>query len=211
MTKLPKTLLQIAGAPTAASPLHASVLVIIDAQLEYTMGQLPLHGIDAAIAEAAKLLRLARREGVPVIHIVQHSAPGRPVFDLSTRFVDIVPELAPIAGEEVIAKALPNAFAGTSLKTKLRAIAEATGRRELILAGFMTHMCVSATSRAALDLGFRNTVVASATATRDLPDPLGGIVPADLVHRAALAELADRFATVVADVDTFCSAAAEAA
>ena len=211
MTKLPRTLLQIAGAPTTASPLHASVLVIIDAQLEYTVGQLPLHGIDAAIAEAAKLLRLARREGVPVIHIVQHSAPGRPVFDLSTRLVEIVPELTPVAGEEIITKALPNAFAGTSLETKLRAIAEATGRRELILAGFMTHMCVSATSRAALDLGFRNTVVASATATRDLPDPLGGIVPADIVQRTALAELADRFAIVVPDVDTLICPAADAA
>jgi hypothetical protein len=54
-------------------------------------------------------------------------------------------------------------------------------------------------------------VVASATATRDLPEPLGGIVPADLVHRTALAELADRFATVVPDVDTLICPAADAA
>jgi nicotinamidase-related amidase len=211
MTTDPRTLLQIAGAPAAPSPLHASALVIIDAQLEYTIGRLPLHGVDRAVAEIARLLDLARREGVPVVHIVQHSAPGRPLFDKSTRFVEIVPELTPIEGETVIAKALPNAFAGTDLEQTLRAIGESDGRRELILAGFMTHMCVSATSRAALDLGFRNTVVAAATATRDLPDPLGGTVPAETLHRTALAELADRFAVVVPDVRSLAEAAARAA
>ncbi|MDQ4135067.1 MAG: isochorismatase family protein, partial [Pseudomonadota bacterium] len=68
----PTTLLQIAGAAAAPSPLHASVLVMIDAQREYTEGRLPLHRVEAAIAEAAKLLRIARAEGMPVIHIVQH-------------------------------------------------------------------------------------------------------------------------------------------
>ncbi len=95
----PTTLLQIAGAAAAPSPLHASVLVMIDAQREYTEGRLPLDRVEAAIAEAAKLLRIARAEGMPVIHIVQHSAPGRPLFDTTTHFVDIVPELTPVAGE----------------------------------------------------------------------------------------------------------------
>jgi hypothetical protein len=40
-------------------------------------------------------------------------------------------------------------------------------------------------------------VVADAAATRDLPDPLcGEPIAADDVHRAALAAIADRFATV---------------
>lgn len=60
-------------------------------------------------------------------------------------------------------------------------------------------MCVSATVRAALDLGYRTTLVAAATATRDLPDPAGGVVTADALQRAELAALADRFAVVVKD------------
>jgi nicotinamidase-related amidase len=64
----------------------------------------------------------------------------------------------------------------------------------------MTHMCVEATARAALDHGFKTTVVAAATATRDLPDPLtGNTVPAAEVQRNALAALADRFATISAN------------
>ncbi len=62
----------------------------------------------------------------------------------------------------------------------------------------MTHMCISATARSALDHGYRAVVVGDATATRALPDALGGAdIPAAEIHRAALAELADRFATVV--------------
>ena len=72
-------------------------------------------------------------------------------------------------GETVLVKSLPNAFAGTPLADLVRA----TGRREIVIAGFATHMCVSATARSALDHGFRTTVVAAATATRDLPHVCG--------------------------------------
>jgi nicotinamidase-related amidase len=65
----------------------------------------------------------------------------------------------------------------------------------------MTHMCVEATARAALDLGFKATVIAAATATRDLPDPVGGEgIAAAEVQRNALAALNDRFAVVTKDV-----------
>jgi hypothetical protein len=45
------------------------------------------------------------------------------------------------------------------------------------------------------------TVIAAATATRDLPDMLTGtVIPAAEVQRNALAALADRFATIVPSV-----------
>ncbi len=59
-------------------------------------------------------------------------------------------------------------------------------------------MCVSSTVRAALDLGYRCSVVAGACATRDPPDGTGGVI-ADQLQRAELAALADRFATVPSD------------
>jgi len=195
MPSAPQSLLQIAGAPLNPSPLDKSALVIIDAQLEYVSGKLPLAGIDAAILEAAKLLALARKSGVPVFHIVQHAPAGRPLFAEDSPTAAIVPLLTPAAGEIVLRKALPNAFAGTDLHE----LVKSSGRSEIIFAGFMTHMCVSASARAALDLKYRSTIVANATATRDLPDPLGGTIPASVVHRTALSELADRFAIVVKD------------
>ncbi|MCG5238183.1 cysteine hydrolase family protein [Azospirillum doebereinerae] len=191
----PKTLLALAGAPSTPSPLDASALILIDAQREYTEGALPLSGIDAAVAEAGRLLALARKAGVPVFHIVHHGKSGGALFDPDGPLSGIVAPLTPFDGEEVVVKRLPNAFAGTDLDARIRA----TGRTELIVAGFQTHMCVSSTVRAALDLGWRTTVVDAASATRDLPDPQGGTIPADAVHRANLASLADRFAVVVRD------------
>lgn len=203
MAPAPKSLLQIAGAPLHPSALEKSALVIIDAQLEYLKGGLPLDGVDAAIMEAAKLLTLARNSGVPVFHIVQHAPAGRPLFAEDSPTAAIVSQLTPAAGEVVVRKNLPNSFAGTDLD----ALVKSTGRTELILAGFMTHMCVSATARAALDLKYRTTIVANAAATRDLPDPLGGTIPASVVHRVALSELADRFAIVVKDTAALTAAA----
>jgi nicotinamidase-related amidase len=195
----PLTLLQIAGASPRPATLMESVLIIIDAQNEYVFGKLPLVGVHDAIRETSQLLTAARAAGTPVIHIVHHSAPGRPVFDPQTEFAEIVSELMPLPNEEVISKGLPNSFANTTLAARLKEVAAASGRKSIILAGFMTHMCISATARAALDLGIPVTVVAAACATRDIPSPLGGVVSARVVHETALAELADRFAQVVTD------------
>jgi nicotinamidase-related amidase len=203
---LPLTLLQLAGAAPKTPSWARSVLVLVDAQNEYVDGKLPLAGIDAAVAEARRLLDAARETGTPVIHIVQHSPAGRPLFEAGSHAAEIIPALAPLSGETVIPKTLPNAFAGTTLAETLKDIAAREGRPEIILAGFMTHMCISATARASLDLGIATTVVAAATATRDIPDPLGGIIPAETVHRTALAALADRFAAVVRDISAVAKA-----
>jgi nicotinamidase-related amidase len=94
-------------------------------------------------------------------------------------------------------KALPSSFTGTTLETELGK----TGRRKLIIVGFMTHMCVNSTTRDAAESGYHCTVVASACASRDLPDGHGGIIPAATVHAANLAALRDRFAVVVDRAD----------
>ncbi len=93
----------------------------------------------------------------------------------------------------MITKAYPNSFVGTDLQAQL----DAAGVNDLVLAGFMTHMCINSTARGAFSLGFRPTVVASATATRDLPAPDSSVVPASQLQAASLATLADLF-TVVA-------------
>jgi nicotinamidase-related amidase len=194
----PKSLLQMAGASLEPSPWTKAALVVIDAQMEYVEGGLKLPGVGSALGEIGRVLALARREKAPVLHVVHHGRPGG-LFDPTGPMGQIAPAAAPQSGETTVAKALPNAFARPGLHEAI----EATGRRELVVVGFMTHMCVSATVRAALDLGYRTTLVANAAATRDLPDPLGGVQPAEAVHRATLAALADRFAIVVRDASAW--------
>jgi len=188
------TLLQLAGADLSFPKLGAASLVLIDLQNEYLTGPLALPGADAAIANAASLLARARNAGAKILHVAHRGRPGG-LFDRGAPRGDIVPGLAPLRDEPVIEKELPNAFAGTDLKARL----DTAGHKNVVLAGLMTHMCVSSTARAALDLGFRTTIDAAACATRDLPDGRGGIIPAAMVHDVALAELSDRFALIARD------------
>lgn len=191
----PQTLLAMAGAPATPPALSESAVLLIDAQREYLDGRLPLAGVEAALAEAAKLLTAARQAGRPVIH-VRHKGKAGGLFDPETSAYAIAEPVLPVGAEPVVTKTLPNGFAGTELHERL----QEAGVKTLVVAGFMTHMCVSSTVRAATDLGYRTAVVAGACATRDLPDRAGGVVPAAQVQRAELAALGDRFATIVENV-----------
>jgi nicotinamidase-related amidase/YHS domain-containing protein len=186
-----RTLLQFGDAVPPQPVLGDSVLIVIDAQEEYRSGGLPLSGIEASLARLAALLVAARAAGATVLHIAHRGSAGA-LFDPEGHGA-IMPEVAPQLGEPVIWKPEPSAFTGTDLGTRL----EALGARSLILAGFMTHLCVSSTAREAMERGYVVTVAADATATRPLPDPLGGPdVSAAELQRAALTALADCFARI---------------
>ena len=186
-----KTLLELAGADLSLPKVKDACLVLIDIQNEYLQGPIAVRAAEPAVASAARLLKAARDGGAPVFHVVHKGRAGS-LFDRAAERGQIVAALTPVAGEPVVEKGLPNAFAGTDLQARLAA----TGRKTVIFVGFMTHMCVSSTARAALDLGFRAIIEASACGTRDLPDGKGGVIPAQTIHDIALAELADRFAII---------------
>jgi len=186
-----KTLLQLANADLAPAKVGEAAIVLIDIQNEYLEGPIALPDAKPAVAAAQRLLDLARRANAPIFHIAHRGRAGG-LFDREGRRGQIVDALAPLAGEAIVEKALPNSFADTNL----HALLSATGRKNLIMAGFMTHMCVSSTARVAVDLGYRVTIDASACATRDLPGIGGEVVPARTLHTVALTELADRFAII---------------
>lgn len=193
----PMTLLELAGVAPQPARFSDAVIVVIDAQREYVDGALALPGVAPALEEIGRLLARARAQRAPVIHIVHHAKTGK-LFVPGAHGAEVAPPAAPAPGEPVLVKSLPNAFASTDLADRVHAL----HRPAIIAVGFMTHMCVEATARCAIDLGLRATVIASATATRDLADPLtGATIAAADVQRNALAALADRFATVVASCD----------
>lgn len=191
MTSRP-TLRSLLAMPEVPAPLSKSALVLIDCQNTYREGVMQLEGVEPALKECAKLLARAREAGTPVIHIQHDAGPGSP-YDTKAPIGAIADVVAPKPGETVITKAYPSSFEQTSLDAELKRL----GVTDLVLAGFMTHVCVNSTARAAFNHGYRPTVVASATATRALPNPLGGTLPAEAVHNGALTALADIFAIVV--------------
>ncbi len=187
------TLRDIVGLGDASTSISDSALIIIDAQNTYCEGIMQLEGMDAALKDCRLMLDRFRNAGRPVFHIQHDAGPGSP-YDVQSHIGKIVDAVAPAEGEPVITKNYPNSFVGTALDASLKK----AGIQNLILVGFMSHMCVSSTARGAFSLGYRPTVVASATATRALPlKATGEVISAAQVHSAALAALSDLPAAVV--------------
>jgi nicotinamidase-related amidase len=191
-----QTLLQMAGADLTPVKARAACLILIDMQNEYLDGPVAVRDARRAVAKTARLLEAAREAGAPILHVAHKGRAGG-MFDRGAARGEIIEALTPLQGESVVEKTLPNAFAGTELQR----LVAASGRTNILLAGFMTHMCVSSTARAALDLGLRATVAGDCCGTRDLPDGRGGVIAAATLHDVALAELADRFAVIATDSD----------
>lgn len=168
-------------------------LIVVDLQNEYLpTGKLPLTGIEAAAANAARTIADARAKGVPVFHIRHEFAHNEaPVFVPGTDGVEIQPVVAPADGEPVIVKNHVNSFRDTTLKQQL----DAQGIEEVVVVGAMSHMCVDAVVRAAADMGYAVTVLHDACATLDLE--FNGVkTPAAQVHAAMMAAFAFGYGSV---------------
>ncbi|MBH5338343.1 cysteine hydrolase [Streptomyces pactum] len=190
---MPRTTLRgLNGLSDTPASLAGATLLLIDYQNTYTTGVMELDGWQAALDSGARLLERARREGAKVIHVVNDGGEGTP-YDIRAEIGAIHPSVAPADGEPVVVKGAPDAFHGTELD---RLVAE-TGRNDLVIAGFMTHMCVAFTAQGAFLRGHHPTVVADACATRALP-VAGTELDARQVHLAALATIADLYGVVVA-------------
>jgi len=157
----PITLRALGGMPSTPASLADSTLIMIDCQNTYTQGVMALDGVAEALDEAAVLLQRARSAGIPIIHI-QHDDGEGSLYDIRAAIGRIADQVAPEGDEPVIVKNFPNSFVQTELDEQLKA----SSAHNLLLAGFMTHMCVNSTARGAFNLGYAPTVVASATASR---------------------------------------------
>ena len=195
MTQASQTLRDITGMGYNPAGLKDSALMMVDCQNTYRHGIMQLTNVEAAIIEAQKLLQMARDLKVPIIHIQHDAGVGTP-YDVTAEIGQILAEVAPKNGENVITKNYPNAFIATPLEAQLKAL----GIESVVLAGFMTHMCINSTARGAFNLGFKPTVVASACATRSLISANGKTIDAQTMHDSALAAVRDLFAVVVDDV-----------
>ena len=195
MTIASQTLRDISGLSSKPANLKDSALVLIDIQNTYRQGLMQLTNVEPAIIEAQKLLKLARDLKIPIIHIQHDAGVGSP-YDVTADIGAIAAEVAPVAGETIIVKNYPNAFIGTELDEVLKKL----GIKNLVLVGFMTHMCVNSTAHGAFNLGYAVTVVASATATRPLLSTKNQILTAEEVHLGALAATRDLYAIVIDDI-----------
>ncbi|MGW5776538.1 isochorismatase family protein [Streptomyces sp. NPDC003863] len=191
------TLRDVIGLPQELPRLGDSALILIDFQNTYRTGVMRLPGAEEALAAGARLLAAARAAGTPVVHVVNDGGEGTP-YDIRAEIGSISDEVAPVEGEKVVVKQFPDAFHATDLEETLKELGVSG---DLVIAGFMTHMCVLFTAQGAFNLGYRPTVVAEATATRPLEAPDGTVLSPEALQAASLTTVRDLFGTVARTVD----------
>ncbi|MCU6711527.1 cysteine hydrolase [Paenibacillus sp. J5C_2022] len=177
----------------------STALIIVDIQNDYfPNGKMELSNPEKAAANAAKVLEWFRQNHKDNIFHVQHIAadPRLGFFLPDTEGVEINNAVLPLESESIIKKHFPNSFLKTELESKLKE-KEAT---KVVVVGMMTHMCIDATVRAAVDLGYETTLIEDACATRDLSYQ-DKVVPAEQVHYAFVSALDGMYATVTSTED----------
>lgn len=151
-----------------------TALLVIDLQKEDGFA---LERFDQVVANAASILQLARRQGLPIIY-TRHvnnadgqdlaggeplDADGRPAsYCAGTAAVEVLDALAPQPGDSVIDKPRYSAFYRSTLDAEL----ERRGIRHLVVFGVLTDVCVLSSVFDAYCRDYRISLIADAcTAT----------------------------------------------
>ena len=170
-----------------------TALLVIDMQMgmaERIAAGRPIANAGAEI-RIASLLALFRAKGLPVVH-VHHDEPGTP-FARGLPSGAPMPCAMPAPGEAIFWKSRSSAFAGTGLDAQLRA----GGIDRLVIIGAVAAFCVTSTTRAASDLGFRVILPGDALLAFDIAAHDGGRIDPDTVLRVTLSLLGADFAHLV--------------
>ncbi|MET7368032.1 isochorismatase family protein [Streptomyces sp. NPDC005566] len=165
---------------TDTTPVEA--LLVVDVQSASTTGTGALPDAAGLLDRTTDLIARARRAGALVVHLQNDGQPGAgdephtPGWELH-----LPVETGPM--ETVVRKTHDDGFRETALGGLLTG----AGVRSLAVCGLMSEMCVQATARTALALGYRVILPHDAHATHDIPAAPGisGVIPAAVVSRVA--------------------------
>ncbi len=154
-------------------------------------------GVDECLHSAARVLAAAREAGILVMHtkvsFTEGGVDGGHFFKKvgalknfvgETYLGEIMPEVAPIAGEPVLVKQYASAFFGTSLQSTLSASQIDT----LIITGVSTSGCIRATAVDTIQHGFIPLIPRESVGDRN-----------DAPHEANLYDIQQKYGEVMSE------------
>jgi len=170
------------------TPRSVQALIIVDVQAAFVSGADAVPAAAALVATVAGLLRRARAAGALVVQLQNDGLPGTP-DEPGTPGWELFLPAGENGTEHVVRKDTDDGFHGTLLPDLLKR--HAIGR--LAVCGVMSDMCVSATARTALNLGYHTVLPHDGHATYDIPAVAGlaEMVPHAMASRAAEWALGD--------------------
>ncbi|MEU1126608.1 isochorismatase family protein [Streptomyces sp. NPDC005899] len=163
-------------------PSPAEALVVVDVQTAFVTGSGALPGAARLLDRTADLITRARQAGALVVH-VQNDGPAGSGDEPHTPGWALHHPVRDGVMETVVRKTHDDGFQGTPLHDLL----STAGVRSIAVCGLMSEMCVQATARTALALGYRVALPHDGHATHDIPAEPGvsEAVPAATVSRVA--------------------------
>jgi streptothricin hydrolase len=173
-------------------------LIVVDMQAAFASGEGAVPEAAGLLERVTDLLERARAAGALVVQLQNDGAPGTP-DEPGTPGWELFLPAAERAGEYVVRKTADDGFRQTGLAGIL------TGHsvRHLAVCGVMSEMCVSATVRSALDLGYHVVLPHDGHATYDIPAVAGlaDAVPHAMVSRVAEWALGDEIDIIARAAD----------
>ena len=170
--------------------MAAPTLIVIDVQRAFDDPSWGERNNPEAERNVARAIEGWRKRGAPLIH-VRHESEG--LFAPGSGGAEFKPEAQPRVEEPVLTKNVNSGFIGTDLEERLRA----EGAETVAIVGLTTDHCVSTTVRMAANLGFETWLLEDATATYAREAPGGELIPAETMHRTAIASLHEEFAEIL--------------
>jgi streptothricin hydrolase len=173
-------------------------LIVIDMQAAFVSGEEAVPEAAGLLVTVADLIRRARETDALVVHLQNDGPPGS-ADEPRTPGWELFLPATERDGEHVIRKGTDDGFHQTDLSGILtrRAV------QDLAVCGVMSEMCVSATARSALNLGYHVVLPHDGHGTYDIPavEGLADAVPHAMVSRAAEWALGDQIDIVARATD----------
>ena len=164
-------------------------LIVVDMQKAFVSGEEAVPEAARLLMCVADLIQRARETDALVVHLQNDGPPGSPDEPHTPGWELFLPARER-DGEYVIRKGTDDGFHQTDLSSILKRRAV----QDLAVCGVMSEMCVSATTRSALNEGYHVVLPHDAHATYDIPavEGLADAVPHAMVSRAAEWALGDQ-------------------
>lgn len=168
------------------APVEPQCLILVDLQRSFVEGETAVPRTVELLKAARVQLKNARRAGAVVVHL-QNDGTAATLDEPGTWEWELL--LTPEPTEVVIRKSEDCGFTGTNLEDVL----QARGVTDISICGLMSEMCVAATARTAVQLGYRVVLAHDSHATYPVPayGPDEDGVPAELAARVAEWSLGD--------------------
>ncbi len=167
------------GMPRVTGPAEA--LIVVDVQMAFVSGDEAVPAAGHVLQRIKLLVEKARAAGALIVYLQNDGAPGEP-DEPGTPGWELHLPPQDSDHEIVIRKSQDDGFDGTQLEELL----DAHAIHILAVCGVLSEMCVSATVRTAMSLGFQVILPHDAHATYGVPaSELSDPIPAAVVSRVA--------------------------